>query len=392
MEPRHPRGRSDAARQTVQPALPLAKGIPFQLNANKIYTQVSVNNTGPYWFILDSGSIFNVLDLERAKALRIALHGNSTVRGMGAESVVSTSVSNVSLRLGGLELKSQDLTVIPVDSLLAHSEGRQIDGLLGYEFIRHYCIEIDYQSRMLNILPSACDYPAGGQIVPMQIENDALYVTGFIHTGDLTIQGKFLIDTAVRSALVLNTPFVESNDLLSHAGQTVPAWGTGIGGQTSARIGRVAALRLGDLEIKEPIVDFSEMKKGVLASSNFSGIIGGEILRRFKLILDCPRSRLILEPALDSQKPFEYDMSGLALNAEGQFLNVFRVVQVTSHSPAEEAGMRPGDVIAKIDGQPALSLEQISQTFKQGAGNLHEIIFKRGMQEIKCTIKLRRLI
>src|SRR5438876_9798457 len=48
-----------------------SRDIPFQLNANKIYLSLRVNNQGPLSFILDSGAAFDVLDEERAKALGV---------------------------------------------------------------------------------------------------------------------------------------------------------------------------------------------------------------------------------------------------------------------------------------------------------------------------------
>jgi aspartyl protease/PDZ domain-containing protein len=393
---RSPSKLAQAAAPPKGASTPMAGAIPFQLNANKVFVQVRINSAGPFWFILDSGAIFNALDKDRAQALGMKLHGSLKVRGVGEASVDATHASGVSLEFGGMELKSQDMTVVPINSSLSHSEGHQIDGLLGYEFIRHYCIEIDYHSRVLNVYaPGACTYARNGQIVPLEIENNALYVSGMITVSkNERVKGRFLVDTAVRTALALNTPFVESNNLLARAGQTIKAVGVGIGGKTSGMVGRLAGLQLGSLFIKEPVVTFSDMKDGVLASGNFSGIIGGDILRRFKVILDCSGDRLILYPDSNSQESFEYDMSGLSVSAEGKNLNTFRVLQVMDHSPGSEAGVLAGDAIEAVDGHAAsdLTLEQISQLLKHGAGETHELLLKRGQEQLKTTITLRRLV
>ena len=49
-----------------------AEDIPFELNANKPYLLVRINGAGPYWFILDTGSISTVADTELAKMLDLA--------------------------------------------------------------------------------------------------------------------------------------------------------------------------------------------------------------------------------------------------------------------------------------------------------------------------------
>ena len=46
-----------------------AAGVAFELNSNKVYLPVRVNGKGPYPFVLDTGSISNVVDAERAKLL-----------------------------------------------------------------------------------------------------------------------------------------------------------------------------------------------------------------------------------------------------------------------------------------------------------------------------------
>jgi hypothetical protein len=43
-------------------------------------------------------------------------------------------------------------------------------------------------------------------------------------------------------------------------------------------------------------VELSRDKTGLFASSDFDGILGGEMLRRFKVIFDYSRQRVILEP------------------------------------------------------------------------------------------------
>jgi len=116
-------------------------------------------------------------------------------------------------------------------------------------------------------------------------------------------------------------------------------------------------------------------------------------LRRFRVIFDYAHKRMILEPNGGLSEPFEYDMSGIRLRAEGQDFKTLRVRRVVENSPATEAGVREGDLISAIDGKPTaeLSLSQINQMFKQeGKEYLLEII--RGKEKKAIKLKLRRLI
>lgn len=45
------------------------RGIPFQLNSDKIYLQTTVNGEGPFWLVLDTGSPGMILDSGSARRL-----------------------------------------------------------------------------------------------------------------------------------------------------------------------------------------------------------------------------------------------------------------------------------------------------------------------------------
>ena len=93
-----------------------ATGIPFEINANKIYLRVKINDAGPFWFILDSGAAFDVVDSKQARALGLKLSDASEVRGAGEGSVSIAVGTGVTLRLPGLEYVKQSVTVLPIDS------------------------------------------------------------------------------------------------------------------------------------------------------------------------------------------------------------------------------------------------------------------------------------
>jgi hypothetical protein len=143
------------------------RGIPFEFNLNKPYPRARINDAGPYWFLLDNGASFNVVDAARAKELGIALSGGSEERGAGEGTITSTVGAGVSLRLPGLELLKQDVTVIPLSSAISPSEGRMVDGLLGYDFFKQFVVEIDYARQRINIYDAIrrCGTPAKDKVI-----------------------------------------------------------------------------------------------------------------------------------------------------------------------------------------------------------------------------------
>jgi C-terminal processing protease CtpA/Prc len=101
-----------------------------------------------------------------------------------------------------------------------------------------------------------------------------------------------------------------------------------------------------------------------------------------------------LESNADFDAPYEFDMSGLFIKAEGRDLRIFKVYKVFRNSPGFEAGLQESDFIESIDNRPAasMSFEQIRQMFKQEAGKEYLLSIKRGNKKLRTKMKLRRLI
>jgi hypothetical protein len=208
------------------------------------------------------------------------------------------------------------------------------------------------------------------------------------------IEGTFTVDIGSRGALSLTKPFTEAHHLLGSVRKTIRApFGAGVGGETKQLLGRVRGLKLGRFLIEDPVTGFSQDVRGALASPDHAGLIGGEILRRFTVIFDYSCLKMILEPNAHFDEPYEYDMSGIFLIAEGPDFKRFKVHRVLEGCPAAEAGVREGDVIAALDGRPAaeFTLEQIRQLFKQ---ERQEVLLsiQHGEESLQIRLKLRRLI
>jgi hypothetical protein len=135
---------------------------------------------------------------------------------------------------------------------------------------------------------------------------------GTIHEGD------FEIDTGSNHAVQLTRPFVEVNQLMNSNQRTIPGPdAVEAGGPTAQRIGRLHGLRIGSLVMTNPIATFSQDTGGLLASAEYAGAIGGECLRRFRIVFDYSHRRMYLEPNRHVTDPDEYDMNGVGLAAEG---------------------------------------------------------------------------
>ena len=369
----------------------------FELNANKPYVPVLVNKNGPYWFILDTGSWSNAVDSETARNLRITVSNPFEAQGGGERTVTGAKGANVSLQIAGVELAQKEIDVEPLNAALSAAEGRAVDGLLGYDFFSRLVVQIDYAKREVHIIePASFHYSGSGEIMPIEIIRGNIFISTHIAmpNGE-RVPGSFMVDTGWRSALSLTAPFAAAHNLSTTLSNTVDAiTGMGIGGPTLDTVARMPSLELGRYTIKDFVVNFSHAKAGVLSQTDFSGIIGAEILPRFKVIFDYPHRRMILEPNAAFSTPYEFDMSGLFITAEGGQPKVFTVYGVVKNSPAMQADIRVADVIEAIDDHPAsnFTLEQIRQLFKQSAGQEHSLTIKRNNKILAVKFRLHRIV
>jgi hypothetical protein len=74
-----------------------------------------------------------------------------------------------------------------------------------------------------------------------------------------------------------------------------------VGGELSARLGRVPAIRLGGFVVSNPLTQFSQNTSGILANPDLAGIIGAQTLRRFRVVFDYAHGEMILDASIEGQ-------------------------------------------------------------------------------------------
>jgi hypothetical protein len=369
---------------------------PFEITSNKPFVQVSVNGSGPQWFILDSGcSGGSVIARECAERLKLG-RGDEAKQHLGAGAGVAVGVAttpDVTLRIGGDTLRAPLLRVFTL-AHVAPFEGRSVDGLLGEDFLRRHVVEIDYAQRKIRFFEPSHVVPAGAaSVVPITLENGLAVARGTLTSpGHGPIACRLVIDTGVRATVIFYHPFVTDHRLLAQQSHLLMGTvGGGAGGESIGDIGRVESLRIGPVSFKQPVAIFSRDTVGVFASRDADGIVGGELLRRCKVTFDYPHKRLLLEPYA-TPPDFEYDMSGLFLTAHGETFREIVIQSVAAGTPAAEAGLRRGDRIAAIDGQrdADLTLERVRAMFREPTTRRLDV--ERGGERFQVKLTTRRLV
>jgi len=380
-----------AAQTTSEPVV-----IPFEMANRHILIKVSINNSAPLWFIFDTGDKVAIVDSTRARALGLNLQGEVNIGGAGEGSLKGSYVRDAFLNVIGVEKHPQPVVLTLPLAGMAPKFGHDIDGIIGADFIKEFVVEIDYEARVMRLHnKEKYVYSGTGEILPVSFINGGhpTIAAEITPAGRQPLKGKFVIDVGSGGSLMLNRPFVEQENLLAATPKTIKLIGAGgAGGKVTARVGRLKALKIGKLQIDEPVTAFSEDKGGAFGNSQIQGNIGYQILSKFKIYLDYGREQMILEPNASFKNPIGPASPGVAIAAEGSDYKTFRVIELLEDAPATEAGLKAGDILLSVDGRPAaeLSLTLLHELFEKPTPR--RLSVRRGEQTLEITVTPRRLI
>jgi aspartyl protease len=300
-----------------------ALAIPFELDDNLIYVRVRVNGSRPLSFILDTGA-HSIIHEKHARTIDLKLKLIGKAGGAGASQPdVYLVMEKVSFSLPGMVLSPARLIAASLDAAEScvnefsideegrkiGSEGskqsgakRDVDGILGKEFFDQFVVEIDYAHRLLNVYDrSSYKYAGSGKEIPLEVGEQHIFARAQIRAaGRAPLAGRFLLDTGSAHAVSLMKPFMNEHNLLpSTEGMTsLPVCGLGGHAKEKSWIGTLEALQLGDFKVAAPVTEFRLSDP----NTDADGFIGGAVFRRFKVIFDYARRRMILEPRSDLSK------------------------------------------------------------------------------------------
>ena len=378
------------------PAVAPRVSVPFELVNRHIVLAATVNGSAPLSFVLDTGDQVGVIDLERARQLGLPLGRELRVGGVGASQMTGYVLTGVTFVVPALPQAPQRLALALPLTPLATRLGHEFDGIMGADFIRQFVVEIDYARRTVALHdPAAFAYDGPGESVPIRFNAAGHPLIDAVVTplGGEPIAGRFLIDIGSGGSVALHSPFASAHHLPAAGDKTIRAIGlSGAGGEGTGRFGRIAALTIGRVTLTRPTALFSADTAGAFADATIAGNIGFDILRRFRLFLDYSRQRIIFEPAPGVDAPFARPSTGFTFETAPRDFHAFTVTDVLEATPAAEAGLKAGDVIAAVDGRPAaeLTLTAISDLFEQPVRRT--LTIQRGSEALAIALTPRVLI
>jgi len=258
-----------------------------------ILLPVQVNGKGPFQFILDTGAGTSLLSSELAKQLKVSII--STKEGQSAGGKVSVSLAKVdSLALGAAKIDEVDVGIVDL-SHIGKTIGAKIDGDIGYNFLKHFRIAIDYQSCDIRFDDPTRIESFGRSAkteVPMRLASLAKPLLLVDVHANRRGPFQFAIDTGTSTTAI-------SPEIARQLGLKSSPTGSGTtaGAQVSVAAGSLKSLQLGGARIDDLVVviaDFFAMLSQAVGA-RLDGIVGYNFLRNFKVVIDYPGERFRLE-------------------------------------------------------------------------------------------------
>src|ERR1700677_2345987 len=206
--------------------------VPFRLvNRHWIVLALSIDHTGTYNFLLDSGAQITMIDPSLATALHLDTQGRAEVFVLGSGQSASYTQLDL-VEAGSPSVANQKVLVHDLQNL--RSPDAHLQGILGEDFLEHFDLLIDNAHRLLCLDDSAAmRAEVKGPHIPLATTADAdqvgalpafLIVTVSLSNGLRPV--RLLIDSGANESVLFNT----SEYMVPQPFRDVPVGWSGVDG------------------------------------------------------------------------------------------------------------------------------------------------------------------
>ena len=409
--------------------------VSFDFVNNLIVLEIQVNNI-PLSFIVDTGVSTPILfNVSPEDSLELNSPKDIYIRGLGGGEPLRAIHSKLNeFKIGNVVNRQQDFYLIR-DANINFSKriGYRVHGIIGFDLFENFIVEVNYKRERIRFFdPEQYRYNncRSCESLPLNIDGTKAYVQGFIkqYSNMEEIPVKLLLDSGSSDALWLfeNTegeitgPVKFFDDLL----------GFGLSGKIHGKRARLQRFRLGDFEIEQTKVSYPDSisLRYLTVMGDRNGSLGAEILRRFNVVFDYPNEKITLKKNTDFNDPFHYNMSGIQLEHNGMRMvkalsqdidqgmtmaskhnsiylpleknfkfelhPAIQIAEVRLHSPADQVGLRKGDVLLKVNRKKieSYSLQEITQMMNTKPGKTIVLEVDREGSNLKFAFELKKML
>lgn len=357
---------------------------PFQFIENLMYLPVQIGCETRFW-LLDTGASMSVIDAEYAREIGLTPQGHLKGHGFGGNFDLSV-VTLPPFKVGCVRVDAQK--AFSYEGLAEGFYEPRAVGILGFDFLSRFVVRIDYARQTISFFdPAGFTYTGNGALLEAPLKYKTFCFTATVNK---RYSGKWTLDLGAFNTS-FHHPFAKKHNLLERKG--VDRVSRGVSGEYLERTLRFDTFRIGPYQIQAPRISVPlQPDAGAATRGETIGNIGNSILRHFVLYLDYARQAVIFEPGADFNHSPPEDKSGLVIGKSETGLPV--IVFIASGTPAQDAGLLPGDVITRINDINVTYFQgivSICRLLREQAGTQYTLTVQRGNATQKIRLKLREL-
>lgn len=411
--------------------------IHFRLVNNLIVLPVTINGV-PLSFLLDTGVskpiLFNFFNLKE----ELSIHETELIliQGLGNdEPIEALRSSNNTVIIGEAVNLNQDLfAIIDASINFVPSLGILVHGIIGYDIFKDFVVEINYSRKFIklyNPLLYNSKLSRKWRKLDVIFYNKKPIIEASVTVDKEAIPVNLLIDTGGSDALWI---FEDSKQSLPIPENTFDDFlGKGLSGAIFGKRAVLQSFHLKDYQLNEVNVAFPDSSSIQKAKINTlrNGSLLGDVLHRFNWVFNYQSQWVAFKKNKFFNKPFKYNKSGIVMQYAGvrlvktrpripnktagssagdstqssntiNFTSTYKfeivpeleISDIRPNSPADEAGLKAGDVVLSINNQSlsSLTLQKAIDQFYGADGKRIKMTIERQGVVLKYQFNLRDLL
>lgn len=365
--------------------------IPF-VHDGLMYIKVKVNDhSEPLNFVFDTGASTVVLDEKIAKTIGVKANYEQPAEGASGTEMYHIALSQ-KIHIQNVTINDAHIVLVDLERL-SKKGNLKIDGIIGANIMKQFVTKIDYDVQEIGLYNSVDEITERSGYKELDVILDYSQIPQipleFTLENKQKFKGNFLFDSGAHMTFLLNTPFVKENKMEALVEKVIENEAEGLTTSSNFKTAKIASVKLGDLVFGEMPMNLSNSEAGVMASKQYTGILGIKIINRFHIILDYKNQKIYLKPNSAFQDAFEFPVSGISLEKEAENIKVSNVITAAE---AYKKGVREGDLLLEIDDVAVKDIKECRQLLKQEDEKI-KLKLQNENGEIKTVIiLLKRLI
>ncbi|MBS2013837.1 MAG: aspartyl protease family protein [Deltaproteobacteria bacterium] len=362
--------------------------VPMTYHGSEVFVRAKVGGR-EVWALLDSGASITALDATAPIASSFTPAVEMT--GSGATQKVRFGIGEIAtITVGGLEASHVPVASVPIPALDAFGDKRP-ELILGYSFFASAAIRVDYAHGMVafhRVSDGLFAKNVESRALPLRVLKSKMVADGEVEGA----RALFEIDTGNAGGLDLYKKWASAHDMPGSRPSLALKGKFGVGaGETTSVFFRHAKGALGPIRFDDRVAHISDPPD----PGDIAGLAGNEVLSRCDaIVFDLAKRTLFLEGSCDRKNPERKMGWRFEKRPDPAFPDRPWVVSAMwPGSPADRAGVRPGDRLLEVGGKPASQAIEAVWTAESGPDGtkVPVVVFRNGKQE-RLVAELRSLL